>query len=137
MPVGSSALEMPFHDFVILNFCRAVNGNRGSVAGGSGGSCICLFLSSPSPSLEPDLANAHPIVDVTKTQLNGIHTHSSPQHTRSVWHQIFNQVKTLERELFTVKCSNIARTAHLRLIDIDTTLCVCEVTQESDIRRAG
>lgn len=74
-PVGSIARWMPFHDLVIWNFCRAVNGNRGSGAGGSGTSSKLLetFEDFLTPEDPPDLlvkcclVKAQPImIELTK-----------------------------------------------------------------------
>lgn len=48
MPVGSMARLMPLHEASMLYFCLAVNGNRGSVGAGGGGSS-CLLELFPSP----------------------------------------------------------------------------------------
>lgn len=53
-PVGSIALEMPFHDAIMLYFCLAVSGSRGSGGPGLGGSSS-LSLCLP-PRSSPDAA---------------------------------------------------------------------------------
>lgn len=52
-PVGSIARDMPFHDAIMLYFCLAVNGSRGSGGPGLGGSSS-LSLCLPPPRLFPD-----------------------------------------------------------------------------------
>lgn len=53
-PVGSIALDMPFHDAIMLYFCLAVSGSRGSGGPGLGGSSS-LSLCFP-PRSSPDAA---------------------------------------------------------------------------------
>lgn len=64
-PVGSIALDMPFHDAIMLYFCLAVNGSRGSGGPGLGGSSslsLCLPpRSSPDPAELASLPRSQPI----------------------------------------------------------------------------
>jgi len=53
-PVGSIALDMPFHDAIMLYFCLAVSGSRGSGGPGLGGSCNASLCLPPRSS--PDVA---------------------------------------------------------------------------------
>lgn len=60
-PVGSMALDMPFQDAIMLYFCLAVSGKRGSGGPGLGGSsslslCFCLPPPPPPPRSSPDEA---------------------------------------------------------------------------------
>lgn len=60
IPVGSMALDIPFHDAIIEYFCFAVRGSRGSV--GAGGAPLRSAVPPPPPlSLAASLPNSHPI----------------------------------------------------------------------------
>lgn len=58
-PVGCIARLIPFHDAIIVYFCRAVSGKRGSGADGGGGSFGVTFtlsdfvLAANFPSSQP------------------------------------------------------------------------------------
>lgn len=64
-PVGSIALDMPFHDAIMLYFCLAVSGSRGSGGPGLGGSSslsLCLPpRSSPAAAELANLPRSQPI----------------------------------------------------------------------------
>lgn len=53
-PVGSIALDMPFHDAIMLYFCLAVSGSLGSGGPGLGGSSSASLCLPPRSS--PDVA---------------------------------------------------------------------------------
>jgi len=53
-PVGSIALDMPFHDAIMLYFCLAVSGSLGSGGPGLGGSSSTSLCLPPRSS--PDVA---------------------------------------------------------------------------------
>lgn len=56
-PVGSICRDMPFHEAIMLYFCLAVNGRRGSGGPGLGGSSsLSLCLPPPPPPPSPDPA---------------------------------------------------------------------------------
>lgn len=58
IPVGSIALDMPFHEAIMLYFCLAVNGSRGSGGPGLGGSSSLSLCLPPPPSPDAvELAN--------------------------------------------------------------------------------
>lgn len=74
IPVGSMALEIPFHDATRLYFCFAVKGSLGSVCAGGGFSSVFLFFALPPPSLPFWVLFAHPIVLKIAEKLFLIHS---------------------------------------------------------------
>lgn len=63
IPVGVIALLMPFHEAIIVYFCRAVRGSLGSGAAGGGGSLgPSALLPSQRDELDASFPSSHPIV---------------------------------------------------------------------------
>ena len=61
-PVGVIARLIPFHDAIIVYFCRAVNGSLGSGAAGGGGSLGPNALQPSAFELAANLPNSQPIL---------------------------------------------------------------------------
>lgn len=61
IPVGVMARLIPFHDAIIVYFCRAVSGSRGSGAAGGGGSLGPNALLPSAFPLAASFPNSQPI----------------------------------------------------------------------------
>lgn len=102
IPVGSSALETAFQLAIIVNFCRAVSGSRGSVAAGGGGDTpsfpfwlrdfvlASLLSSQPMLRVTPCVARRHTNPHTTRRAGGGgekkrttITTAARPENRRS------------------------------------------------------
>lgn len=61
IPVGVMARLIPFHDAIIVYFCRAVKGSRGSGAAGGGGSLGPNALLPSAFPLAASFPNSQPM----------------------------------------------------------------------------
>lgn len=61
IPVGCIARLIPFHDAIIVYFCLAVSGKRGSGCDGGGGSLGLVAFTPSDFVLDANLPNSQPI----------------------------------------------------------------------------
>lgn len=61
IPVGCIARLIPFHDAIIVYFCLAVRGKRGSGCDGGGGSLGLVAFTPSDFVLDANLPNSQPI----------------------------------------------------------------------------
>lgn len=61
IPVGCIARLIPFHDAIIVYFCRAVSGKRGSGCDGGGGSLGLVAFTPSDFVLDANFPNSQPI----------------------------------------------------------------------------